>query len=1468
MNLHTTTVRQGINKAYLKVTIKRADLDHFKEEATAYLKSLSHAEGESEEHLKGYLRDFLQNSFYNKEERLVNTSNRVDLGIYSGKTKSSILEVLIEAKKPGNTREMITQENGNAKALHEALLYYFEEREGGNEDIKQVVITNYTEFFFFDAQEIERNFYSKKSLIKTFRNWKNDQKVSSNTDFLYGKFREFIAASDANLNGIYLNLKDYKAKLAAPASEDDDKKLIPLYKLFSPEHLVKKPFANDSNSLDKRFYNEFLHILGLQEVKEKGSRLIQRLPENERESGSLIENTIEILRYDQHMNEVRDARTQYGGDENDQLFGVALELVITWMNRILFLKLMEAQLLSYHNDDDKFKFLSFNTIDEYDELNKLFFRVLALRNEERPRSVQEQFGHIPYLNSSLFDSTKLEKTTIQISGLNDKASLGLYSQSILKKATRPPEGPLNTLDYLLRFLDAYNFSAESSGGIQTEDKTLINASVLGLIFEKINGYKDGSFFTPGFITEYMARETLRKAVIDKFAEALSPTPLPEGKGSDFERGMSSETPRAKLPESLLENARYLRKNQTPAEEMLWQLLRNKQMGLKFRRQHPIKEGFVIDFYCHEAKLAIELDGRYHNEEKQQISDQEREKILKEMNLQIVRFKNEEVQNNTVNVLETIQSYVSDKTHSQKLPSPSGSGVPEGRGEGELGEGDKLTLTDISNRIGRDISIRQANDIINSITICDPAVGSGHFLVSCLNELIAIKSELKILCDPEGKRIPYLDIEVENDELAIEHEGELFEYKLKHEWKDGKVTRKPAGSDRQRVQMALFHEKKFLIENCLFGVDINPNSVKICRLRLWIELLKHAYYRPGPHFDPHPQGERTGKEINTHSKTNEKDLPSPAGGREGGLGEGEYSELEVLPNIDINIKPGNSLVSRFGLDEDLSSIFKKSEHSLEDYKQAVRSYRETRVRNEKQRLEKLIDDIKAEYSESLLNNKPINKKLSNARGKLELMQNEDLFGEGKATKKELKKQQKKVARLEEEKAGEEAGAFYREAFEWRFEFPEVLDKDGTFVGFDVVIGNPPYVRQEALGDLKPFLKTHFDVYAGTADLYAYFIEQGVKLLRENGYFHYIVANKWMRANYGKPLRTWMQQRQITAITDFGDLPVFEEATTYPCLLEIRKTDHPTVFKAFEVESLPVENFEVLEEENGFEVDATKLSEEGWSLVPIETQRLLEKLKEAGTPLGEYVEGKIFYGIKTGLNKAFVIDEETKDRLIAEDASSAELIKPFLAGRDIKRYQVPEPENYLIFTRRGIEIDKYPAVKKYLEGFKEQLKPRPKDIPGSEWPGRKPGSYKWYEIQDAVDYYEEFEKPKIIYPNICKQPEYTYDDENKYTNQKCFIISLDDKFLLGYMNSTLVYFLYDLILPKLRGDYYEPSYVFLKDFPVPKKSEKLTTLVDEILITKKQNPEADTGKLEAEIDRLVYELYGLSEEEIEIVEGSVG
>ncbi|MBC8042085.1 MAG: restriction endonuclease subunit R, partial [Rhizobacter sp.] len=298
-----------------------------------------------------------------------------------------------------------------------------------------------------------------------------------------------------------------------------------------------------------------------------------------------------------------------------------------------------------------------------------------------------------------------------------------------------------------------------------------------------------------------------------------------------------------------------------------------------------------------------------------------------------------------------------------------------------------------------------------------------------------------------------------------------------------------------------------------------------------------------------------------------------------------------------------------------------------------------------------------------------------------------------------------------------------------------------------------------------------------------------------------------------------------------------------------------------------------------VEVSSLNDGGWSLADVATKALLEKLKKSGTQLGEYVKGEIYYGIKTGLNEAFVIDAETKARLTGEDAKSADLIKPFLAGRDIKRYAPPESDKFLIFTRRGTDIKKYPAIEKHLLQFKAQLTPKPDTYKGSEWEGRKAGNYKWFEIQDAVDYYAEFEKKKIIYPNICKQPEFAFDVEGLYTNQKCFIISLEDKYLLGVLNSRVSFFLFQQILPKLRGDFYEPSYVYFKDFPIANATQaqrgEIEKLVERMLELKRkaavsggmerEQVEAFIKRTDKEIDAAVYGLYELTAEEIKVVEG---
>lgn len=436
------------------------------------------------------------------------------------------------------------------------------------------------------------------------------------------------------------------------------------------------------------------------------------------------------------------------------------------------------------------------------------------------------------------------------------------------------------------------------------------------------------------------------------------------------------------------------------------------------------------------------------------------------------------------------------------------------------------------------------------------------------------------------------------------------------------------------------------------------------------------------------------------------------------------------------------------------------------------------------------------------------------------------------------------------------------------------------GFDCVIGNPPYVRQELLTDFKEYFQRKYKVYHGAADLYSYFFERGVALLSEGGLFGIIVANKWMRANYGEPLRKWLKEQDIKQIIDFGDLPVFESATTYPCIFISSRSKNPAPsVEMVNVKTLKFEpTLQSYVDEHKQTLSKDLLDDSGWNLASEAEHRLLKKLQNKGVPLGEYVKGKIYRGVLTGLNEAFVIDEETKKRLIKEDKKSAAIIKPFLAGRDIKRYQQPVSDKYLIFTRRGIDIDKYPAIREYLNQFKTQLQPKPKDFKGKTWKGRKPGSYKWFEMQDAVDYYEEFEKPKIIIPAIVKSASYTFDETGFYSNDKTSIISLNDKFLLGILNSTACdYFIKSIAATKQNG-YFEYKPMYVEQLPIPTASstqkKEIEKLVGQILNLNTQKSQANVPGVIEQIDnqiahadekinKLVYQLYELTEDEIKVI-----
>jgi len=462
-----------------------------------------------------------------------------------------------------------------------------------------------------------------------------------------------------------------------------------------------------------------------------------------------------------------------------------------------------------------------------------------------------------------------------------------------------------------------------------------------------------------------------------------------------------------------------------------------------------------------------------------------------------------------------------------------------------------------------------------------------------------------------------------------------------------------------------------------------------------------------------------------------------------------------------------------------------------------------------------------------------------------------------------------------------------AFDWQAEFSEIM----IHGGFDAVIGNPPYVRQESLGDeFKAYAKNHFQTFAGTADLYVYFFEQAHRLLRKDGYFGMICSNKFMRTNYGQALRNFLSKKtELLQIVDFGELPVFAGAATFPAVF-LTKNESVTNQHCLYA---PIKrlDFQVLEDEVksiGYVLNNLSLGDTNWTLARAEHAAILGKIRAVGKPLGEYVDKKIFYGIKTGLNEAFVIDAKTRSALIKADKKNGDLIKPFAAGDDIRKYHIRQNDAFLIFVRRGTDIKQYPSIEKHLLQYKTRLMPKPSNMKGSDWPGRKPGSYQWYEIQDSVDYFQEFGKPKIVYPDIAKESRFTIDHNGIYFGNTVYFIPSNDLYLLGILNSRLIWEYYKTIASVL-GDANKGGRLrwFTQDvlnLPIPPPdlnpslADRLRQLVNQMLDLHKRQTAAKAphdkeslqrqiSSTDHEIDRLVYELYSLTEKEIKIVEGKV-
>jgi adenine-specific DNA-methyltransferase len=1225
--------KQALNKAFLKVKPNRSEIDRFKQNLVTLLDGVR--DGESEEFHKNLIRDFLNQIFYSSD-RSINTRGKSDLVIHNGRDTSSSVGVILEVKRPTNQREMVSVDNLNAKAFQELVLYFLRERIAGNNlEIRHLVITNLYEWFIFDAAIFEKVFAQNMSFVKQFTEFDTGRLTGTNTDLFYREIaKPFIAEIQDDIPFTRVDLREF--------ARNDDRQIISLFKLFSPEHLLKLPFANDSNRLDRGFYHELLYIIGLTEVKEKSKKLIQRKTATDRSNGSLLENTIDRLENLDKISRVNNPK-EFGETKEEITFSIALALVITWINRILFLKLLEAQLVKYHGGDRSLAFLNETKITNYDDLDYLFFGVLALQREERSPEVREMFDRVPYLNSSLFEPTKLEQQMIVISNLRNE-NLPIFSSTVLKDSNgRKRSGDINTLQYVFEFLDAYDFSSEGSEDIQEENKTLINASVLGLIFEKINGYKDGSFFTPGFITMYMCRETIRRSIVQKFNE------------------------------------------------------------------------------------------------------------IKGWNCQSI---------------EDLYDKIEDK--------------------------------------------KEANQLINSLKICDPAVGSGHFLVSTLNEMIAVKSELKVLLDRQGKMLRDYPIQVINDELiVIDDDGSFFEYH-------------PKNKESQRVQEALFHEKQTIIENCLFGVDINDNSVKICRLRLWIELLKNAYYKTD-------------------------------------------GELETLPNIDINIKCGNSLISRFPLDSDLRVALKKSKRTIEEYKNAVQTYRNAESKDRKREMEKLIDSIKGSFRTTLGDSDPKKVKLRQLESDLYSLENQlflisETKAEQKAREKKIVKLQNEIDKLRVAVEEIESGKIYDHAFEWRFEFPEVLNDSGDFIGFDVVIGNPPWGARIDSSSLQYIKSIHSEIIVRMIDSFMFFINLNFSLNNRSGIICQIIPDVVLYQVDNEKLREIIfQESQLAIAINLGDR-IFEDVARPSCILLMTsdRTDQTLIGDYSKNAPNKLAKLSLTE------INTSSLRNLPYQMIATKNlhgYQILNRYQQ--TKLEDVIDKDgIQRGISPDLKEAFIVNDEIIDIYSLE---THRIFPTITGGWDMEKYRIYPTDKKIIYTARTDDPGQIPAIVSYISQFRDR-------ITCSEVKENKHPFWSLHRPRDP----DIFRKPeKIIGVITGDRIIVTLDSKQIFPTDGLYVMSSDNercsnRFLWGVLNSKLLNYFYRLLSMEDNRTLAQIKPVILNQLPIEYGNAamvgQIEISVDRILTAKQADPDADTIALEEEIDRLVYELYGLTEAEIAIVENS--
>ncbi|RUM61025.1 MAG: hypothetical protein DSY66_03040 [Persephonella sp.] len=749
--------------------------------------------------------------------------------------------------------------------------------------------------------------------------------------------------------------------------------------------------------------------------------------------------------------------------------------------------------------------------------------------------------------------------------------------------------------------------------------------------------------------------------------------------------------------------------------------------------------------------------------------------------------------------------------------------------------------------------------LKNLKVVDPACGSGAFLVGVLYEIIRARSLL-------------------NDNLNL--------YQLKKE----------------------------AIENSIYGVDIDIGAVEIAKLRLWLSLVvdeENPYkIEPLPNLDYKIMcGNSLLEELVIGDEVVSLSVESEY--KKDNVSEIEILRKEILEKrekfYNLVLEKGKQDKEVKNLEKEIRNLDKKLKSLTNKSKQKVslsllgndteKSFKELIELQHKlfnqynpEKKKQLKEKIDKKLKEFVL--KKLNEEEEKAENKLRRLINKYNGRDfSKNDKKEVDKLRLLLEEIEKYKRKLDFRGCNKNFFLWHLNFSEVFIKKG---GFDIVIANPPYIRQEKIKEDKPkFKAVGYQVYNSIADLYVYFYEKSYQILAKKGIFSFITSNKFMRAKYGKQLRKFLKKNtKLKNIIDFGGFRVFESATV-DTVIVIGEKEKPisnkihicSIGNDFNKEKSLYDYCK----EKGFEFPQEKLLSEVWTFEDLDIK---EKIEKIGTPLKDW-DVNIYYGIKTGFNEAFIIDEKTRQKILNNCKTEEErkrtkaIIKPVLRGRDIKRYYYKWAGLYLIatFPSLNLNIDDYPALKEYLKTFGRKLEQTgqtyidPKT--GKKVKTRKKTSNKWFETQDNIAYWKEFEKEKIVWQEIVREPSFAFDIKGFYPEATTFIMTGENlKYILALLNSYPVAFFFKQFYAGggLGEEGYRYKKAFLEKLPIPKipedQQKPFIELVDKILeLTNREDYEHRPDLQEKvqhyskQIDQLVYKLYNLTDEEIERIERKI-